>query len=116
MNKRWNDRKTVSVGLVVNYPALGLLRGTAKNISHDGMFIETAATSLCNYSDIEVTMNLPEFSDSPVQIQATIIHSNENGIGIMFRSNDNLHSEEYGGLNVVQRLVSNRSSDYQQAS
>lgn len=116
MNKRWNDRRPVSLGLVVNYPALGLLRGKATNISPDGMFIETVATSLCNYSEIEVTMNLPEFSDCPVQIQATIIHNNENGIGIMFKDNTELkQSDDYNGIDIIHQLLNKPGRSYQQA-
>ena len=89
MNKRWNDRKPSSVDLVISYPAFGLLRGKAVNISHNGMFIETAAISLCNYSNIELTLILPELSESPISIQATIIHNSDNGIGIMFRNEEN---------------------------
>ena len=85
MNKRWNDRKPSSVDLVISYPAFGLLRGKAVNISHSGMFIETAAISLCNYSEIELTLSLPELSKAPISIQATIIHNSDNGIGVMFR-------------------------------
>ena len=118
MNKRWNDRKPVSLGLVVNYPALGLLRGRATNLSPDGMFIETAATSLCNYSDIEVTMNLPEFSETPIQIQATIIHNNERGIGIMFKSHsdDHSHASGYAGINIIHQVLNQPEGFYQQAS
>lgn len=89
MNKRWNNRKPSSVNLVISYPAIGLLRGKAVNISHDGMFIETAATSLCNFSNIELTLSLPEISKSPISIQATIIHNNNSGIGVMFRNEEN---------------------------
>ncbi len=88
MNKRWNDRKPSSVDLVINYPALGLLRGKAVNISHDGMFIETAALSLCNYTTIEINLSLPELSMSPISLQATIIHNTDKGIGVMFTNKE----------------------------
>lgn len=89
MNKRWNNRKPSSVDLVISYPAFGLLRGKAVNISHNGMFIETAAISLCNYSEIELTLSLPELSDTPINIQATIMHNTNNGIGVKFRGEEN---------------------------
>ena len=89
MNKRWNDRKPSSFDLVISYPAFGLLRGKAINISHNGMFIETAAISLCNYAEIELTLSLPELSKSPINIQATIIHNSDKGIGVMFRNEAN---------------------------
>lgn len=88
MNKRWNDRKPSSVDLVISYPAFGLLRGRAVNISHSGMFIETAAISLCNYSEIELTLSLPELSKHPISIQAIIIHNSNNGIGVKFHNED----------------------------
>lgn len=109
MNKRWNDRKPSSVDLVVSYPAFGLLRGKATNISRNGMFIETAAISLCNYARIELTLSLPELSESPINIQATIIHSSDKGIGVMFRNDTddiithNLH--QYTTSHIQQRAV-----------
>ena len=110
MNKRWNDRKPTSLELVINYPALGLLRGRATNISYDGMFIETAAISLCNYAHIEVTLALPEQA-APIQFQAVIIHSSNNGIGIMFKDH-----EDSLGLEHVHQLIAKPNSYYQQAS
>ncbi len=88
MNKRWNERKPSSVDLVINYPALGLLRGKAVNMSHDGMFIETAAISLCNYSSIEITLSLPDLCEFPISLQATIIHNTDKGIGVMFHNKE----------------------------
>ncbi len=88
MNKRWNNRKSYTVDLVISYPALGLLRGKAANISKSGIFIETAAISLCNYADIELTFSLPEVTDLPVNIQAIIIHNTDTGIGVMFKNEE----------------------------
>ena len=110
MNKRWNDRKPASLNLVINYPALGLLRGKAVNISHDGMFIETAAISLCNHSTIELTLILPELSETPIQIQAIIIHNNDNGIGIMFQDH-----EKNSVTEMLHQLVIAPADYYQQA-
>ena len=111
MNKRRNDRKQASLELVINYPALGLLRGKAVNISRDGMFIETMATSLCNHSNIELTLSLPDSSDVPAQIPAIIIHSSDNGIGIMFRN-----SEQSNVAAMIHQLIAAPAFDYQQAS
>jgi len=110
MNKRWHDRKPTSLDLVINYPALGLLRGKAVNISHDGMFIETAAYSLCNYSNIQITMNLPELSDAPIHIQAMIIHNYENGVGVMFKEENNSPCSE-----MIHQLVTAPGNHYKQA-
>jgi Tfp pilus assembly protein PilZ len=100
MNKRWNVRKPSSVDLVISYPAFGLLRGKAVNISHNGMFIETAAMSLCNNSKIELTLSLPELSKSPINIKAKIVHNNNKGIGVMFRN-----KEDHNIVNSIQQYV-----------
>ncbi len=110
MNKRWNKRKPASIELVISYPAFGLLRGKAVNISHDGMFIETAAISLCNYANIELTFSLPELLKSPVNIQATIIHNSDKGIGIMFRHED----ENNNFVNTLHQYATSQCC-YQQA-
>lgn len=112
MNKRWNDRRPVSLELVINYPALGLLRGKATNISNDGMFITTAAkSSLCSYCNIEITINLPELSDTPLQLQAVIIHGSFQGIGIMFKDHENSST-----LELIQQYIAKTDNFYKQAS
>lgn len=120
MNKRWNSRKPISLGLVINYPALGLLRGKATNLSLEGMFIETAATSLCNFADIEITMNLPEISDKPIHLDAVIVHNTDNGIGITFRHehrlNDYQGQQKLIGLAALQQLLAKNHLDYRHAS
>lgn len=110
MNKRWNKRKPASIELVISYPAFGLIRGRAVNISHDGLFIETAAISLCNYANIELTLSLPELSEAPVNIQATIIHNNDKGIGVMFRH----EGENNNIVNTLQQYTASQHY-YQQA-
>ena len=114
MNKRWNSRKPVQLDLVINYPAIGLLRGKATNISHDGMFIETAASSLSHYSDIEITLNLPTVSDNPIQIPAIVIHNSGKGIGIMFRNSSSEHQNALAnGTGVIQQLLNQQQENPQ---
>lgn len=115
MNKRWNNRKPVELDLVINYPAIGLLRGKATNISYEGMFIETAVASLSYYSDIEITLNLPSLSETPVQIPAIVIHNSGKGIGIMFRnySSEQRKSTVNNGINMIQQLLNQQQQNQQ---
>ncbi len=106
MNKRWNSRKPVQLDLVINYPAIGLLRGKATNISHDGMFIETAVASLSHYSDIEITLNLPSLSKTPIQIPAIVIHNSGKGIGIMFTNHASEQKKSLSSnMHIIQQLL-----------
>ncbi len=114
MNKRWNSRKPVQLDLVINYPAIGLLRGKASNISHDGMFIETAVASLSHYSDIEITLNMPSLSEFPIQIPAIVIHNSGKGIGIMFRNSPSEHKNTLAnGMGVIQQLLNQQQENPQ---
>ncbi len=117
MNKRWNSRKSVDINLVINYPAIGLLRGKATNISHDGMFIETVVASLSHYSDIEITLNVPALSDTPIQIPAIIIHNSGKGFGVMFR-NSAAEQEKFSdkGINAIQQLLNQQQNQQKWAS
>ena len=87
MDKRWQKRLPVTLNIIINYPALGLLSGTAVNLSNDGMYITTAAASICDYTDIDLIICLPELSDTPFHIPAMVIYSDEKGIGVMFKEN-----------------------------
>ncbi len=117
MNKRWNSRKPVDINLVINYPAIGLLRGKATNISHDGMFIETVAASLSHYSDIEITLKIPAISDTPIQIPAIIIHNSGKGFGVMFRNSAaEKKNSSNEGMNLIQQLLNQQQSQQKWAS
>lgn len=85
MDKRWQDRFPVMFEVIIDYPALGLLRGHVLNMSNDGMYIATAATAISDYTDIEITICLAELSATPVHIPALVIHNDEQGIGVMFK-------------------------------
>ena len=108
MDKRWNIRTPTSLDLVINYPAIGLVRGKATNISSEGMFIETIATALRNFSDIELTMSCPEVSDQPIQIPATIMHNCSAGIGIMFNESEKDHYSH-----TVEQLIASKTINTQ---
>lgn len=88
MDKRWNTRVPVTLDLVINYPAVGLLRGRATNISSKGMFIETALCNLCNNCDIEVTMPSSTAPNGCDMLKALIVHNNNKGIGVKFKRKD----------------------------
>ena len=90
MDKRWQNRFPVTFEVIIDYPALGLLRGHVLNLSNDGMYITTAATSIGDYTDIELIIYLPEISEKPFHIPALVIYNDENGIGVMFKENQQI--------------------------
>lgn len=100
MDKRWQDRFPVSFEIIINYPALGLLRGKVLNLSQAGMYITTVATSIGVDTDIELIIYLPEISETPFHIAALVIHNDEQGIGIMFKEKQQFNQAFLKQLNV----------------
>lgn len=90
MNMRRHDRIPVSFEVIIDYQALGLLRGKVLNLSKNGMYITTVAISICDYSNIELCICQTEISGTPLHFSATVIHSDEQGIGVMYDENQQL--------------------------
>ena len=60
------------------------------NLSKNGMYITTAATSICDYSNIELSIYQTGISATPLHFSATVIYSDEQGIGVMYDENQQL--------------------------
>ncbi len=87
---RRHDRIPVSFEVIIDYQALGILRGKVLNLSKNGMYITTAATSICDYSNIELSIYQTGISATPLHFSATVIYSDEQGIGVMYDENQQL--------------------------
>lgn len=89
MEQRWTERIPVAVEVLVNYPSLGLVRGRSKDISLEGMFVETGPIALAAESSLLISLMLPEGQNNQqCDIPAQVVYSTQGGAGLVFCSLD----------------------------
>ena len=89
MEQRWTERIPMAVDVMVNYPSLGLVRGKSKDISLDGMFVETGAIALAADNPLSVTFVLPQDkSNQQYELRAQVVYSCSRGAALVFRGLD----------------------------
>ncbi len=84
MDHRWASRKEVNMDVMVYRNGLPVTRCKASDISSDGMFIKTGPLSYRRNSCLEVALISADGFDE-VKLSATVVYSNDNGMGLMFR-------------------------------
>jgi hypothetical protein len=85
MEHRHAERKPAHVAVVVGCPRIGLVRGTAVNLSAGGMFIETPCVVMPMNSPVTVSFQLgPADRGVCFQLQGMVVHEAGKGFGVMF--------------------------------
>lgn len=86
MEHRWSPRKPLHVDVVIHYPPLGLVRGTSRDISLDGMFVDTGRILIPTGEVVEICFR-PDTDGNPghLHMDAEVIHASHAGIGLLFR-------------------------------
>ena len=55
LEHRYSPRRQVNLEVLINYPALGSLRAAVRDISNDGLFVETGPIRLPIHQRVEIT-------------------------------------------------------------
>ena len=85
MENRWNERQLIRLNVMIYYGPLGLIRGTARDISSHGMFIESGRIILSNEELIQISFQYPDHNENKsFSIPAHVVHSNKRGAGLKF--------------------------------
>jgi len=88
MDHRYGRRVAISISVQMHFGNGMASWGVARNISRDGMFIETAAAVPCDRCvDVRLTTPMPA-GERTVPIPGFVVHGTENGFGMMFRMLD----------------------------
>ncbi len=89
MERRWSERKPVHLGVALFYSGLGLVRCSIRDISLDGVFLDTGLVALPRHAPIELVIELPERDQiRQYNVPALVLRSNRHGAGAMFRQLD----------------------------
>lgn len=87
MEHRWSQRKKIALDAKLFFKGQTALPCKTRNVSFEGMFIETCGNTLPKDANIELAFDLQAGHGSkPHRMQAQVVHVNEDGIGVMFRN------------------------------
>lgn len=86
MDHRWSERSPLQISVVMDYAPLGLIAGRTRDISSEGMFVETGRILLYRNDSVAISFANPHGEDRCVMtVEACVRHVTENGVGLMFR-------------------------------
>ena len=88
MEHRWNTRTPVEVGVSVNFSQLGLISARMRDLSLGGAFLETSSINLGKHSALEVVFSTDAAQDRLVNLPATVVRSNNDGVAVQFTDFD----------------------------
>ena len=88
-DRRWSRRKTLPIDVALYYSGLGLLRCKIRDISMDGVFIETGRIVLSHATTLELvfTARAPKHSGYR-RLSAKIARVGHDGAGLAFTNID----------------------------
>ena len=85
MEKRWSIRKAIQLDVVLHHDTAGAIKCRTRDISLEGMFIETDSKTLPIDEPVYLDFILQEGDNKLHHIRAKVIRTTENGMGVMFR-------------------------------
>lgn len=87
MEHRWHNRGPAKLDVVLYHHGVPVARGTAQNLSPNGMLIEPATDGLDVNSSVELEFSLKERGYiRRYRVGAQVIHQSPVGTGVMFQS------------------------------
>lgn len=107
--QRWSQRKPLHMPVRLHYDPVGDIEGTTRDISLEGMFVETGGIRIPPKSQIEVCF---ETEDNGRRVEhrvpAVAIHGSSDGVGLM------LHHVDYENFYALRRLITSGETDGRQ--
>ena len=104
-DRRWNARVPCIINVALYYGGLGLLPCQTRNISLDGMFVETGRIMLSPESPVEVVFSRQVGKAIRQQrLCAQIMRTTSTGAGIMFNNID------MAAYQFLQKMINSISS------
>jgi len=85
MDNRWSERATIKFGVALQYGPLGLIMGKTRDISAEGMFVQTGRVLVYRNDIVSVSFAYPLGEDRRIiNAEAVVRHTADDGIGLMF--------------------------------
>ena len=95
---RWSERKPIAMEVRIHHPSAGAVTARTRDVSLEGMFVETDPTELPINTELEVSFVTPgENGPEQHRVSAYVVHRNEAGVGLMLRhvAYSNFHALRY---------------------
>jgi hypothetical protein len=91
MERRWHVRAPIELDVALYYDGLGMLRCRTRDVSLEGMFINTGAIALPHHVPIDIVIPGGEDGAPGAQMHrlpAYVVRVASEGVGAMFRNVD----------------------------
>ncbi|HKK13083.1 MAG TPA: PilZ domain-containing protein [Gammaproteobacteria bacterium] len=96
---RWSERKPINMEVEIFYTPMGMVPGRTRDVSLEGMFVETGGVHLPRHARLEVTFRTAGHQ-GPCEhrVPAYVVHGNERGVGLML---DHIEPRGFRALRYV---------------
>lgn len=88
MERRQQDRTPIDIAAILNYPPLGLLGTRIRDVSPEGVFIQSRLIRLNLHNTVELLANVPCRERLVNPVLATVVRVNRDGAGLKFLQPD----------------------------
>lgn len=86
---RWSERKPIRLNVSIYYEPLGTISCQTRDISLEGMFVETPDVELPVEAELEVSFTTGNAGKQQEHhMPAYVVHGNDDGAGLMLRHVD----------------------------
>jgi hypothetical protein len=83
---RWSPRKPIAMEVSLFYPPLGTIEGRTRDISLEGMYVETEGVEIPRQARLEVAFRTRYGEEERVhRLPAYVVHGDGRGIGLMLQ-------------------------------
>ena len=97
MEHRWNPRKEIDSPVMVYHEQIGIIKASVKNVSADGMLVDTGQLMLKKGTIVELAgATMRSIKNKMVRLKALIVHANEGLAGLMFIENMEISAALWG--------------------
>jgi len=86
LEHRWTTRTPINVNVVLCYEPLGLVRGESRDLSLNGMFVDTGRVILQNSQPVIISFSVQGIVSNAIRTNGQIVHTSERGAGLEFVS------------------------------
>lgn len=99
MEHRWNPRKEINSPVMVYQEQIGIIKASVKNVSADGMLVETGGFGLTKGAVVELAgATLRSIESKMLRLKALIIHADDGVAGLMFIANREKIADLWGNF------------------
>jgi hypothetical protein len=88
MEHRCSRRRPIEISVAINYRDVMLVLGRTRDISLDGMFVNTGRQKLPRNALVRVSLRIRDFGSWTGEAEAMVVHSDDDGLGLMFTAMD----------------------------